>query len=326
MFIDRVTIVVISGKGGDGCVAFRREKHVPRGGPSGGDGGKGGDVIVEVDPNLTTLLDFYYTHTYRAKAGRPGQGANKTGANAEDVVIKVPPGTVLTDNKTGETIADLVHGDVKVVRGGRGGLGNARFATPSNQAPRRSTPGKAGEERELVLELKFIADVGLVGAPNSGKSTLLSRITRARPRIANYPFTTIEPNLGIVESHRGRRFVVCDIPGLIEGAHEGKGLGLAFLRHIERTSLLLLLVDLTDNPAGKLDMLEKELETHADGVLAGRPRIVVGTKLDAAERKNNWLDILGEDAILISSVTGEGLHGLLDLLSRRLAAIEEGPI
>ncbi len=311
MFIDRVRIVVRSGKGGDGCVAFRREKHVPRGGPAGGDGGKGGDVMLKVDNNIVTLLDFYYIHTYKAKNGRPGEGSKRKGADGEDKVILVPPGTVVYDAETGKLIADLIDGSIVVAKGGKGGRGNASFATSTNRAPTKATPGKPAEEKELILELKLVADVGLVGPPNSGKSTLLSKITKARPKIAPYPFTTREPNLGIVELDRERRFVVCDIPGLIEGAHKGKGLGLEFLRHIERTSILLLLIELSENAKRDLTMLEEELESYAEGVIRNKPRIIVGTKLDVADKDENWLDIFGKDAFLISSITGEGLDELL---------------
>jgi len=318
VFIDRVEIKVIAGKGGDGCVAFRREKYVPRGGPAGGNGGKGGDVVFRVDRNMSTLLDFYYVHKYKAGNGKPGEGGNKTGADGKNKIIDVPPGTIVKRAETGEILADLTEGRFVIARGGRGGRGNASFATSRDQAPRKATAGEPGEEREVILELKLIADVGFAGAPNAGKSTLLSRISKARPKIAPFPFTTKEPNLGIVELDPERRFVVCDIPGLIEGAHEGKGLGLEFLRHIERTRLILLLVDLNDNPAEGLKMLESELDSYADGILSKKQRLVVGTKLDSVDQNVNWLDILGKDAFLISAVTGEGLQELLDSVYRKL--------
>ena len=323
MFVDRVEIRVVAGKGGDGCVAFRREKHVPRGGPAGGDGGKGGDVIFVVDEEMSTLLDFYYIHTYKAKNGRLGGGSNKSGASGDDCIVRVPPGTIVKDVDSGEVIADLVEGSFVAARGGRGGLGNANFATPSNRAPRKTTEGKAGEARNLLLELKLIADVGLVGAPNAGKSTLLSRISKARPKIAPYPFTTKEPNLGIAELDSTRRLVFCDIPGLIEDAHLGKGLGLEFLRHVERNLMLLVLVDLSGDPKEDLRMLLHELESYADGMLAKKPFIVVGTKLDAAPR-SEWQDELGPDAHAISSVTGEGLKGLLEDVYSRVMSLKMG--
>jgi len=318
VFIDRVTIKVKAGDGGNGCVAFRREKHIPRGGPSGGDGGKGGDIVFEVDSNMSTLLDFYYMHIFKAERGRNGEGSNKTGASGKERVIRVPPGTLVKDIETGELIADMVEGKKVIAKGGRGGKGNARFATPSNQVPREATPGKKGEEKELFLELKIIADVGLVGAPNAGKSTLLSRISKARPKIASYPFTTTEPNLGIVDLEGERRFVVCDIPGLIEGAHRGKGLGLEFLRHIERTRLLLLMVDLTGDPESELEMLENELENYIGGRLLKKPRIVVGTKMDAIGENDDKMISLGSEAYIISSVTGKGLKKLMDDIYEKL--------
>ncbi len=318
MFVDRVKINVKAGRGGDGIIAFRREKFVPRGGPAGGDGGKGGDVILQVDDNMATLLDFKYINTYKAQNGKSGEGSQKTGASGEDLIVHIPPGTQVIDAGTGDLIVDLVDGSCIVAEGGRGGKGNARFATSSNQAPRKATPGLPGEERELILELKVIADVGIAGAPNAGKSTLLSRLSKAKPKVAEYPFTTLQPNLGIVEIDDSRRFVLCDIPGLIEGAHEGKGLGLEFLRHIERTRIILLLVDLTDSPKEKLEMLNKEMESYADGRLRNKRRIVVGTKLDVTDRERDWAEILGGDAIFISSVTGEGLNELVNIVYNEL--------
>ncbi|HDR90838.1 MAG TPA: GTPase ObgE [candidate division Zixibacteria bacterium] len=318
MFVDRVKIIVRAGSGGDGIVAFRREKYVPRGGPAGGDGGNGGDVILRVDHNMATLMDFRYIHTYKADNGKAGQGSNKTGARGEDRIIDVPPGTIVKNAETGEIIVDLIEGTHLLAQGGRGGKGNARFATSSNQAPRKATPGKPGEEMEVLLELKVIADVGLAGAPNAGKSTLLSRLSKARPKVADYPFTTLQPNLGIVEIDHNRAFVMCDIPGLIEGAHEGKGLGLEFLRHVERTRIILLMVDLTDSPEEKLEMLNNEIESYADGVLRRKECIVVGTKLDVADKEREWQAVLGSDAILISSVTGEGLNELINTIYNKL--------
>ena len=321
MFIDRVKITIKAGKGGGGCVAFRREKHIPRGGPSGGNGGRGGDVILKVDPNMATLLDFYYTHTFKAENGKNGEGSDKTGASGGDRIIAVPPGTSVLDLETRELLADLIEGDFVIAKGGRGGWGNAHFKTSANQAPRKSYPGNPGDEKEVVLELKMIADIGIVGVPNAGKSTLLSRISKARPKVAAYPFTTLEPMLGIVEIDRERRFTACDIPGIVEDAHIGKGLGLEFLRHVERTAFLFLLVDLSVDPAVDLATLEHELDVYADGVLSKKPRIIVGTKLDIADRTENWLDILGDDAFLISSVTGEGLKELLEFAYIRFKEI-----
>jgi GTP-binding protein len=245
VFIDEVEIEVVAGKGGDGCVSFRREKYIPKGGPNGGDGGKGGDVVVEATSNLSTLLDYRYRKKNRAENGKPGGPNNRTGANGEDLVLKVPCGTLVYDADTGALLGDLVEKGERVVvaRGGRGGKGNARFATPTRQAPDFAQPGKEGERRRIRFELKLIAEVGLVGLPNAGKSTLISRISSARPKIASYPFTTLVPNLGVVNLGGYRHCVVADIPGIVDGAHQGVGLGLRFLKHIERTRVLLLLVD-----------------------------------------------------------------------------------
>src|SRR5216110_1201895 len=248
MFIDKAKIRVKAGGGGNGCVAFRREKYVPRGGPSGGDGGKGGDIYMESSERHNTLVHFRFNPEYKAQRGRHGEGANKTGREGEDIILKVPVGTILYDDETGEKIHDFSQPDERIVvaRGGRGGRGNARFATSTHQAPREHEDGRPGEERVYRLELKLLADVGLVGYPNVGKSTLISRISAARPKIADYPFTTLEPNLGVVSLDGGdKTFVVADIPGLIEGAHLGHGLGIQFLRHIERTRVLLHLIDIS---------------------------------------------------------------------------------
>src|SRR5881409_148653 len=327
MFVDEVRIFVRSGRGGDGVCSFRREKYVPRGGPDGGDGGNGGNVIVVASGRLTTLLDLRYQQHYEAKPGNPGEGSNRHGRTAPDVIIHVPVGTVITDEATGETLADLTaDGQSRVVaRGGRGGRGNANFATSTNRIPTRTEPGTPGEERWLHLELKLLADVGLVGFPNAGKSTLIAAISAARPKIADYPFTTLTPNLGVVSWGEDRSFVVADIPGLIEGAHEGKGLGVQFLRHIERTSFLLFLVDISEgvtvDPVENLQALRKELKLYNPD-LAKKPYAVAATKLDiAGQGKNlNKLETYCKKRHLrlfpISAVAGGGLKPLIRFLGK----------
>ncbi len=322
MLIDSARITVRAGAGGNGCVSFRREKFVPRGGPNGGDGGHGGSVVLRVDPGLNTLLHVHHRRLVRAERGRHGEGSNKTGASGADVVLAVPPGTVVRDAASGELLGDLTAaGDELVVaRGGRGGRGNARFATSTNQAPRTAEPGRPGEERELELELKLLADVGLVGRPNAGKSTLLSRLSAARPKIADYPFTTLEPHLGVVQAPDDelRTLVVADIPGLIEGAHEGAGLGTQFLRHVERCRALLHLVDLsaTEPLQERVEVVRGELEAHAPA-LGSKPWMLVGTKLDAVADRDTARSELAAVAtahgvgwLAISAVTGEGLRPL----------------
>ena len=289
MFIDRVVVKVEAGTGGSGASSFRREKFVPMGGPDGGDGGRGGNVIVRGDSNLATLLDYTYRDSWTAERGEHGMGSNKTGRSGEDIVLPVPPGTVIRDRATGEVLGDIMEqGDeIVVARGGRGGRGNSFFATATHRSPREWQPGEEGERRELELELKLIADVGLVGQPNAGKSTLLSVISAARPKIADYPFTTIEPNLGVVQLSGHRTFVVADIPGIIEGAHEGKGLGLQFLRHIERTRLLAFLIPIDAMDwQEEYDQLRREIEAYSPE-LAAKPHCVVFSKLD----------LLGEDYV-----------------------------
>ena len=282
MFVDEATIHVYGGPGGAGADAFRREKFVPRGGPSGGDGGKGGDVILRADAQLSTLLDYRYQEHYKAERGQHGEGKDRTGRSGEDLVLRVPPGTYVRDAETDEDIGELLdEGDELVVaRGGRGGRGNASFATPTHRSPREWEPGQEGEERRIRLELKLIADVGLVGFPNAGKSTLLAAVSAARPKVADYPFTTLQPNLGVVQLSDSRSFVLADIPGIIEGAHEGKGLGFQFLRHIERTRSLAFLISAeAEDPATELATLRAELESYSE-TLAEKPFCVVISKAD----------------------------------------------
>lgn len=330
MFVDRVKIYVKAGSGGNGCVSFRREKYVPAGGPDGGDGGHGGNVIISVSPRLHTLLDLRRRKHYNAENGRAGRGKNQHGRDGDDVVIEVPPGTVVYDSSSGEVMADLVSlgESVVVAAGGKGGKGNARFATATRQTPRYAQPGLAGEERWINLELKLIADVGLVGLPNAGKSTLLSRISAARPKIADYPFTTTRPNLGVVDLGEGRSFVAADIPGLIEGAHTGSGLGHEFLRHIERTKVLVHVVDLAGggeghDPVKDFETVNSEMRLY-NPRLAERPMIVAGNKMDLPdaqgryEQVRNALGKLGFETYPISAVTGEGITGLLRAIAKEL--------
>ena len=325
MLVDLARVHVVAGNGGAGCVSFRREKYVPKGGPDGGDGGRGGDVLLRVDARVRTLLDCREQPRYRARSGRAGQGGNRTGRDGEDLVIGVPPGTVVRDAGSREIVADLQRAgeEFRAARGGRGGRGNARFATATRQAPRYADPGEGGEERVLELELKLIADIGLVGLPNAGKSTLLARVTRARPRIADYPFTTLEPNLGIVALEGPRTFVVADLPGLIAGASEGRGLGLQFLRHIERTRVLAFLVDASaDDARGTLALLEREIENYGT-VLAAKPRVVVLSKADLVPPQEHagWPARAGlPEARLVSAHSGEGVQALLEELWTRIAA------
>jgi len=319
MFVDRVTIELQGGRGGNGCVSFRREKYVPHGGPDGGDGGDGGSVIVVAKNGVNNLAALAHHRFWRAGSGAHGSGANKQGRSAEDLVIEVPPGTLLIDAKGGFVLKDLMKdGDTVVAaRGGAGGRGNTSFKSSVNRAPRDSTPGGEGERRELVLELKVIADVGLIGKPNAGKSTLLSRLTRARPQIADYPFTTKHPNLGIVTVDGDRQFVMADIPGLIEGAHTGAGLGHEFLRHIERAGILVHLVEPlpTDDsdPLENYRVIRAELEQYGHA-LAERPEILVVSKAElpnAEEIREQIAAESGRDVFLISAVTGQGLNELV---------------
>jgi len=320
MFIDHAKIFVQAGNGGNGIVSFRREKYVPKGGPNGGDGGKGGDVIIQTDRNLHTLLDFRYRTRFNAEPGKHGQGANKTGRSGQDLIIRVPKGTIIKAEQTDEILADLIDDDQQAIiaRGGKGGRGNARFATPTNQTPRNAEPGEDGESRTILLELKLIADVGLVGLPNAGKSTLLSRLTAARPKIADYPFTTLAPNLGIVRYKEHLSFVMADIPGLIEGAHQGKGLGLDFLRHIERTKVLAFLIDSSSNNIYQdYEILRSELKSYNPELLK-RPSLVVITKKDLSVTENvedlKKIKHLGTPILKISALTGQGLDELKNRL------------
>jgi len=324
MFIDEAKIKVKAGDGGNGCLAFRREKFVPRGGPSGGDGGKGGDVVMESSERHNTLVHFRFNPEYKAERGRHGEGAKRTGRDGDDVILKVPVGTIVYDEESGDKVYDFSRSDDRIViaRGGRGGRGNARFATSTHQAPREHEEGRPGEERNYRLELKLLADVGLVGYPNVGKSTLISRISAARPKIADYPFTTLEPNLGVVavgDKKDEISFVVADIPGLIEGAHEGAGLGTQFLRHIERTRLLVHLVDVSD-ASGRPEVLQDvevilgELDSFAEH-LTDKPMLMVASKIDAANKdKLSQLKryCKSHDVALypISAVTGKGIEEL----------------
>jgi GTPase len=319
MFLDHAIIQISAGNGGDGAMAFRRETGVPHGGPSGGDGGRGGDVVLEVDRNLATLLDYRYQQHYRAERGRHGEGSNRTGRSGADLLLKVPPGTVVRDADTGELLGELLREGDRLVaaRGGRGGRGNAQFATSTNQAPRRWETGGEGEERRIELELKLIADVGLVGEPNAGKSTFLAAVSKATPKIADYPFTTLTPNLGVVQLSDSRSFVLADIPGIIEGAHEGKGLGLQFLRHIERTRTLAFMVAADAlEPQAEYERLRSELQSYSEE-LAYKPHCVVFTKADLLPPEWPSPRIGADDAwgqFLVSAVARRGLDPLLEAL------------
>ena len=335
MFVDEVDIHVAAGHGGRGCLAFRREKFIPRGGPSGGDGGRGGSILVVASPHINTLIKFRFHPEFEAPRGGNGEGSDRHGRNGGDLVLDVPVGTLIYD-RTGapdvepRLVADLAKvGDkVLVAKGGRGGLGNAHFATSTNRAPRKVQPGEDGEEKFLRLELKLLADVGLVGFPNAGKSTLISRISAARPKIADYPFTTLIPNLGVVGLSDDRSFVVADVPGLIEGAHLGQGLGHQFLRHLERTKVLVHLVDISSlsgrDPVSDLDIIRKELELFAP-TLASKPQIIVANKIDALDDEERAVAVerragaLGLPFFRISGVTGAGVPAMLEVAWQLLA-------
>ncbi|HVN87148.1 MAG TPA: GTPase ObgE [Candidatus Binatia bacterium] len=338
-FIDEAEITVYAGDGGKGCVAFLREKYRPKGGPAGGDGGKGGDVILEAHAGLTTLLDFKFQPIIRARAGEDGRGKGQYGRAGDDRVVRVPPGTIVRDAETGEVLSDIrAPGERAVVaRGGRGGRGNAHYATPSHQAPRFAQPGLPGETRILKLELRLLADAGLVGFPNTGKSTLISAVSAARPRVADYPFTTLVPHLGVVRCDDERNFVLADVPGVIEGAHTGHGLGLRFLRHLSRTAVLIHLLDISGltgrDPLHDYDVINRELASF-DPELAAKPQIVAANKLDLAEARDRLPEVRarfvarGIELHAISAATGEGVQELMQIVwtrvdaARRAAAVE----
>jgi GTP-binding protein len=331
MFVDEVTIEVQSGKGGDGCVSFRRERHTPRGGPDGGDGGNGGSVVIVAKKGIDSLGTIGSQKTWKAKNGSPGSGSNRHGASAEDTLLRVPPGTVVIDAENGNVLKDLDKDGEQVIaaQGGKGGKGNTRFKSPTNQTPRKSTPGGKPEVRNIRLELRVIADVGLVGKPNAGKSTLLSRLSRARPEIADYPFTTKEPMLGEVQIDRDRAFVMADIPGLIEGAHEGAGLGHQFLRHIQRAGIIVHLIEPdpgdNTNPLENYKSIRDELKKF-DVELGARPEIVVITKADlpnATDVHNEFCDQLGHYVLCISAVTGAGLDELVAEIAKQVKGTDE---
>jgi len=321
MLVDHAEIFVRAGKGGDGCVSFRRERHVPKGGPDGGDGGDGGGVFAVAAPEIETLLDFAGRHHWTAEHGQPGMGKNKTGRNGEDLLLKLPAGTLIYDRETGVLLKDLADMGERVclAEAGKGGRGNVHFARADHQTPRDAEPGTPGQERWLRLELKLIADVGIVGLPNAGKSTLLSRLSAARPKIADYPFTTLKPQLGIVKLSDERRFVLADIPGLIAGAHEGTGLGDEFLRHIERTRVILHVIDVGNEAAGETPeaayhIIRSELDKYSSA-LAGKDEVIAGNKIDLPEgpaRAAELADSLGQTVYPVSAVAGLGLAPLLE--------------
>jgi len=335
MFVDQADIVVTAGNGGNGCMAFRREKYIPKGGPAGGDGGKGGNVYLRADDSYNTLQHLAGHHHWSAENGRPGEGKNKHGRGGNDITVRVPPGTIIFDANTGIMLKDLADSTdpVCLAHGGKGGRGNTRFKTATNQAPRQWEPGEPGQERKLHLELKLIADAGMLGLPNAGKSTLTSRISAARPKIADYPFTTLHPCLGIVELSRFRRFVLADIPGIIEGAHEGAGLGDDFLRHIERTRVLIHIVDicpLSGDPVASYHAIRRELEQYSPE-LAAKPEIVVANKMDLTGSEEHLAEFsraIDAPVMAISAVTGKGLESLGEAIWARVQKsieLETGP-
>lgn len=333
-FVDYVKIHVKAGDGGRGCVSFRREKYVPRGGPNGGDGGKGGSIIFRATGSLNTLLDLRYHREYKAERGQHGMGKNMHGRDGADLIIPVPVGTVIKDADTEDILSDLDKEGAEAImaKGGRGGLGNSHFATSVRQAPKFAQPGEQGSERLLVLELKLLADVGLIGLPNAGKSTLLSVISSAKPKVADYPFTTLTPVLGVVKLPEFRSFVVADIPGLIEGAHKGVGLGFQFLRHVERTSILLHLIDISEmgegDPVENMEKINKEIALYSPE-LVKKPQAVAGTKLDIAgdeirlDSLKKYCKMKEIDFFAVSAATGKGIGRLLSYLSRTLENVKE---
>lgn len=337
MFVDYAKIIIESGKGGDGAATFRREKYVAAGGPDGGDGGKGGDIYFEVDPDSNTLIDFRFTKKFKAKNGENGSGNRCFGKSGEDLTVKVPKGTIVKDAETGKVIVDMSEDGQRelILKGGRGGKGNVHFATSTRQAPHFAIDGEKGKLKEVILELKLLADVGLIGFPNVGKSTILSRVTAATPKIADYHFTTIDPNLGVVKTEHGDSFVLADIPGIIEGASDGVGLGIQFLRHVERTRLLLHVIDVAGtegrNPVDDFNKINEELKKYSEK-LAGRKQIIVANKIDSMQDENNYkeLEELAKNNDLeifkISAVTGEGLNELFNYVAEIIKTLPKEDI
>ena len=337
MFVDYAKIIIKSGDGGNGAATFRREKYVAAGGPDGGDGGRGGDVYFEVDPNANTLIDFRFTKKFKAENGQNGSGGHKYGKSGEDIIVKVPVGTIVKDAESGKVIVDMSKEGQKelILKGGRGGKGNSHFATSTRQAPRFAIDGEPGKEKEIILELKLLADVGLVGFPNVGKSTILSRVTKATPKIADYHFTTIDPNLGVVKTEYGDSFVLADIPGIIEGASEGVGLGIQFLRHVERTRLLLHVLDVAGtegrNPVDDFNKINEELKKYSEK-LATRKQIIVANKIDSMQDDENYkaLEKLAKENDMeiykISAVTGEGLNELFNHVAKTIKTLPKEEI
>ncbi len=337
MFVDYAKIIIKSGDGGNGAATFRREKYVAAGGPDGGDGGKGGDIYFKVDPNANTLIDFRFTKRFKAENGQNGSGNRCFGKSGEDLYVDVPKGTVVKDSETGKVIADLSEdGQVELIlKGGRGGKGNTHFATSTRQAPHFAIDGEKGKEKEIILELKLLADVGLVGFPNVGKSTLISKVSAARPKIADYHFTTIDPNLGVVKTKSGDSFVMADIPGIIEGASDGVGLGTQFLRHIERTRLLLHVIDVAGtegrNPVEDFEKVNSELQRYSEK-LAKRKQIIVANKVDSLQDETGFIELekkakeLGLEIYKISAVTGEGVNELMDYVGKLVKTLPKEEI
>ena len=337
MFVDYAKIIIKSGDGGNGAATFRREKYVAAGGPDGGDGGRGGDVYFEVDPNANTLIDFRFTKKFKAENGQNGSGGHKAGKSGQDIIVKVPVGTIIKDAESGKVIVDMSKEGQKelILKGGRGGKGNSHFATSTRQAPRFAIDGEPGKEKEIILELKLLADVGLVGFPNVGKSTILSRVTKATPKIADYHFTTIDPNLGVVKTEHGDSFVLADIPGIIEGASDGVGLGIQFLRHVERTRLLLHVLDVAGtegrNPVDDFNKINEELKKYSEK-LAARKQIIVANKIDSMQDDENYksLEKLAKENDMeiykISAVTGEGLNELFNHVAETIKTLPKEEI